>query len=113
VKRPVLIRLRDMLSAVDAVREMIDGVDFAAYRKDTKLRLAIERAIEIVSEASRHIPEAETNRFPDIPWREIAGIGNKLRHEYQRIDDTIMWKIATRSLPELRPVRLALIESAR
>jgi uncharacterized protein with HEPN domain len=99
-----------MLQAIDAVREMVGDVDFAGYRSDIKLRLAVERAVEIVSEASRYVPEPGKARFPGIPWAEIAAIGNKLRHEYQRVDDTILWKIATRSLPQLRPVVLALIE---
>ncbi|MFI5015818.1 MAG: DUF86 domain-containing protein [Hyphomicrobiales bacterium] len=98
-----------MLQAIEAVDEMVRGVDLATYRSDMKLRLAVERAIEIISEASRHIPKIEIGRYPDVPWPEIAAIGNKLRHEYQRIDDAIMWKIATRSLPELKAVIVALI----
>jgi uncharacterized protein with HEPN domain len=50
-----------------------------------------------------------TAAFPDLPWPEIASIGNLLRHHYERIDDLIMWKIATRSLPELREVVVTLI----
>jgi uncharacterized protein with HEPN domain len=52
--------------------------------------------------------------FPNQPWQEIASIGNLLRHHYERIDDLIMWKIATRSLPDLRGVVVSLIgESER
>ena len=88
---------------------MIDGADLGSYRTDLKLRLAVERCVEIVSEASRHIPDAEKARFGDVPWPEIAAIGNRLRHEYGRVDDAIMWGIATRSLPQLRPVVVAMI----
>jgi uncharacterized protein with HEPN domain len=81
----------------------------AAYQRDVKLKLAVERCIEIVSEASRHIPENSKSDYADLPWYEIAAIGNLLRHHYERVDDFIMWKIATRSLPELRPVIVAMI----
>ncbi|MEX0853477.1 MAG: HepT-like ribonuclease domain-containing protein [Bauldia sp.] len=99
MKRSHFVRLRDLL---DAVAEMIEGADFASYRGDVKLKRAVERCVEIVSEASRHLSPAATDRYPDQPWSEIAAIGNLLRHEYQRVDDLIMWKIASRSLPALR-----------
>lgn len=96
MKRPAIARLRDMLGAIDAAAEMRDGVDLATYRSDIKLRLAVERCVEIVSEASRHVPDDAKARFPEAPWPEIAAIGNKLRHEYNRIDDAILWSVATR-----------------
>jgi uncharacterized protein with HEPN domain len=110
IKRSHLIRLRDILENIDAVAEMMTGVDLAAYRQDLKLRRAVERCVEIVSEASRRIPDELKVEFSEQPWPEIAAIGNLLRHSYERIDDLIMWKIATRSLPELRRVIVAMIE---
>jgi uncharacterized protein with HEPN domain len=88
---------------------MVAGVDFGKYQQNLMLRRAVERCVEIVSEASRGIPESMQAAFPDLPWPEIASIGNLLRHHYERIDDLIMWKIATRSLPELREVVVTLI----
>jgi uncharacterized protein with HEPN domain len=112
IKRTHLIRLRDILENIDAVAEMMAGVDFAAYRQDLKLRRAIERCVEIVSEASRRIPDELKAEYSEQPWPEIAAIGNLLRHSYERIDDLLMWKIATRSLPELRRVIVAMIEKS-
>jgi uncharacterized protein with HEPN domain len=109
IKRSHLIRLHDILNSIDTVIGMTAGVELAAYRADTKLKLADERCVEIISEASRHIPETWKARFPDQPWHEISAIGNLLRHHYERVDDFIMWKIATRSLPQLRPVVVAMI----
>ena len=90
MKRSHLVRLRDMLDAIEAVAEMIEGADLASYRRDVKLRRAVERCVEIVSEASRRLPPELTGRHLDQPWAEIAAIGNLLRHEYQRVDDLIM-----------------------
>lgn len=112
MKRSAIARLKDMLRAIDAAAEMCDGVDFATYRSDIKLRFAVERCVEIVSEASRHVPEEAKARFPETPWPEIAAIGNKLRHEYNRLDDAIVWSVVRRGLPELRPVIAALIAQA-
>lgn len=109
MKRSVIVRLNDMLAMIDAVAEMTDGTDLARYRSDLMLRLAVERSVEIISEASRHIPENQKARFPETPWPEIAAIGNKLRHEYQRVDDAILWSVTQRALPELRLVVTTLI----
>jgi uncharacterized protein with HEPN domain len=112
IKRSHLVRLRDILETIDAVGQMMTGINFAGYSRDYKLRRAIERCVEIVSEASRGIPNELKLEFAEQPWPEIAAIGNLLRHSYDRVDDLIMWKIATRSLPELRPTIVAAIKRA-
>lgn len=112
MKRSAVIRLRDILAAIDAVAEMIAGRDLGQFRSNLQLRLAVERCVEIISEASRHVPADDKARFPDVPWPEIAGIGNRLRHEYGRVDDIIIWQVATRSLPELRPIVVAILDAA-
>lgn len=101
-----------MLDEIDAVAEMVEGVDFAAYQHDLKLRRAVERCVEIISEASRHLPAELKASHPDHPWPEIAAVGNLLRHQYQRVDDLIMWKTASTSLPALRPAIAAMLKSS-
>jgi uncharacterized protein with HEPN domain len=108
--RSQFVRLNDIRDNIDAVADMIEGIDFASYKRDIKLRRAIERCVEIISEASRHIPMQLKSDYPNQPWEEIASIGNLLRHHYERVDDLIMWKIATRSLPELRPAIVAMLQ---
>src|SRR5947209_8253471 len=58
-----------------------------------------ERSIEIVSEASRHVPQALKDQHPDIPWKQIAGIGNILRHDYGIVDDHITWDVVKSHFP--------------
>ena len=108
--RSQFVRLNDIRDNIDAVADMIEGIDFVSYKRDIKLRRAIERCVEIISEASRHIPMQLKSDYPNQPWEEIASIGNLLRHHYERVDDLIMWKIATRFLPELRPAIVAMLQ---
>lgn len=108
MKRPVLLRLADILEAIETAEEVIEPLTYEEFRRDRARRYAVERSIEIVSEASRHIPEAAKQDFPDIPWREIAAIGNLIRHDYRRLDDRILWRIVTRSFRELKPVIQAM-----
>jgi uncharacterized protein with HEPN domain len=111
--RSQLVRLSDILENIDAVAEAIEGVEFGFYRNDIMLRRAVERCIEIISEASRHIPISLKMQYPDQYWDEIAKIGNLLRHHYERVDDFIIWKIGQQSLPKLRPVIVAMIEDVK
>ena len=101
-----------MLENIDTVLEMTAGVDLAGYRRDIKPKRAVERCVEIVSEASKRIPGALKGEFPEQPWPEIAAIGNLLRHDYERVDDLIMWKVATQCLAPLRRVVRAMIDKS-
>jgi uncharacterized protein with HEPN domain len=64
----------------------------------------VERAAQIISEAVRTLPSEITARYPEVEWTKIAGIGNILRHEYERVDPAIMWDIATIELPKLETI---------
>jgi uncharacterized protein with HEPN domain len=66
------------------------------------MQRAVERGLEIISEASRHVPADLKALTPDIPWRQIAAIGNLLRHEYQRADIAATWNIIEATCPRLR-----------
>ena len=90
VKRSVHVRLTDMIETIDGAGEIVTGLTFEGFKASFEKRKAIERCIEIVSEASRHIPDDLKSKYPDAFWVEIKAIGNLLRHEYQRVDDLIM-----------------------
>lgn len=109
VKRSVRIWLSDMLGAVDEAIEIVDGLSIGDYRQRAVIRRAVERCIEIVSEASKHLPDDLKNQHPDAYWQEIKAVGNLLRHEYQRVDDLVMWRIATKYFLELRVVPIQMI----
>ena len=73
----------------------------------------MERGIEIISEASRHLGRDLKAQHKDVRWKDIAGIGNILRHDYQRIDAAIIWKAVKDHLPPLEEALLALRESLK
>jgi uncharacterized protein with HEPN domain len=66
------------------------------------LRWLVQRAIEIISEASRGIPETMKASRPEIPWQRVRDIGNVLRHQYEGVSDPILWRVVTDELPRLR-----------
>jgi uncharacterized protein with HEPN domain len=107
-KRGVKLRVYDMLAAIALLDDALGGKTFDDYEASTILRLGCERAIEIISEASRHIPDEVKARYPDVEWRSIAGIGNVLRHEYAGIQSEIIWSVIKNHLPALRAVLQAI-----
>ncbi len=101
-----LLHIRD---EIDGIASIISGVPFADYQKSYVLRRAVERALQIISEAARALPPELLVHHGGTPWTAIVGIGNVLRHEYQRLDDRQLWEIATIHLPQLHPVVLRMI----
>jgi uncharacterized protein with HEPN domain len=104
--------------ALRAVLEAIDGIEIATrnktleeYSADWLLRHGVQRGIEIISEAVRRIPPQLQQTQPTIPWTQIAGIGNVLRHEYHRVSDTVIWNVVQEYLPHLKAA-VAAIDAA-
>lgn len=96
---PVLAEIQE---ALDGISRATEGKSFEEYRSDWLLRRGVERAIEIISEATRHIPDERLSEHPTIPWAQIRGVGNVLRHEYHRVADAIIWSVVTEHLPPLQ-----------
>jgi uncharacterized protein with HEPN domain len=86
-------RIEDIADAIAQIELLVDAANFVDFSSDRVKRAAFERFLEIISEASRHIPDTYKTEHSHIPWRRIADIGNHLRHAYQRIDAQILWDI--------------------
>ena len=94
-------RLTDIIEAIALIRTELAGVTMHAFEPDRRKRWLVERGIEIISEASRHLPDTMKGRHPEIPWPKVAGIGNVLRHEYERVAHDVLWHVAHDDLPAL------------
>ena len=79
-ERNVSLRLSDMLEAIEHVRGVLEGAALETFEGDWRMRWLVERGIEIISEASRYLPQDLKDRNPQIPWRKVAGVGNVVRH---------------------------------
>lgn len=99
--RSLVPRLMDIIEAIDVIRTHTVDVALEAFEADRDRRWLVERAVEIISQASRHLTDEMKTRHPQIPWQRVAGIGNVLRHEYARVAPDVIWAIAHEHLPEL------------
>jgi uncharacterized protein with HEPN domain len=113
VSRSPLLRIHDMLESIQGIEEAIAGKTFRDYQRSWLLRSAIERGIEVISEASRHLGRDLKAQHDDLRWEDIAGIGNILRHEYQHVDAAIIWRTLKNDLPALKDALLALKASLK
>jgi uncharacterized protein with HEPN domain len=106
--RKVLHAIDDILEAIGRVEQITAGKTLADFEQSWQLRWLVQRAIEIISEASRALPDDLKNERPEIPWPRVRGIGNVLRHEYGGLSDPIIWRVVTDELPRLKAAILAL-----
>ena len=93
--------LWDMLDAARAVQEFLRGKTYHEYSTTRLLRNGVERNVEIIGEAASKIPMTYQDAHPEIPWRKIIAQRHVLVHEYGEIEDEMLWKVATISVPEL------------
>jgi uncharacterized protein with HEPN domain len=91
-----------MLQGIARIEHLTAGKTVADYLADEGLREMIERNIGRISEAARFVPNEVRARYPDVPWRRIVGVGNVIRHDYDEIDDRVMWETATEKLLPLK-----------
>jgi uncharacterized protein with HEPN domain len=94
--------IQDILETIDRVQGKVAGKSFAEFQGDWEFRFVVQRAIEIISEATRRLPPELTATRPEIHWRSVAGIGSVLRHEYHTISDKVIWDVVQEDLPPLK-----------
>ena len=115
ISRDPLARLRHIEFHISGVLETIDDISFEQFVSVYHLERTAERGISIISEAAKLLPPELRANYPDMPWLSIIGIGNLLRHEYEKIDSRIIWDIVQNHLPQMRMVvrrMIADLESA-
>jgi uncharacterized protein with HEPN domain len=96
--------LRDILRHIDLAGQFTAGLDWPKFCDDLRAVYAVTRCLEIISEASRRLPDELKARHPSIAWRQMAGAGNVYRHDYEDVAARYVWETVKRALPSLRAV---------
>jgi uncharacterized protein with HEPN domain len=111
-KREYRDYILDIVASIDDVASFIEGMTYREFTKDRKTSNAVIRSIEVIGEASKNIPKSVRDKDPSLPWKEMAGMRNKIIHEYFGVDNKIVWKTAKHSLPKLKRKVSALLKKA-
>lgn len=107
-----LAYLWDMLDAARKAERLIAGLDYAAFVEDERTSLAVERLLENIGEAARHLSSALQESHPEIPWQGIIGMRNVLAHQYGVVDQRKVWQAANEGIGALIPLLEALLPSS-
>ncbi len=102
MKNKDVSRLKDMLKAARRTRTFVDGRERKDLEKNNELLgFAVVRAVELVGEAASKVTTDTRKLHPEIPWRNIIGMRNRMVHDYLNVDYDIVWAVATKNLPGL------------
>jgi len=102
-KRDYKMFLEDMLHSIDKIQRFTQGMSFQDFEQNELVFDAVIRNLEIIGEATRHIPDHFEQANPQIPWRQMSGFRNILIHEYFGVDEEIVWEVVSKELPRIRP----------
>jgi len=96
--------LKDILAAIEAIYAFVEDMDFKSFRDDDKTTSAVIRKFEIIGEASKNIPTEIKEQYPSIPWKDMAGMRDRLIHFYFGVDYELVWKTIKKRIPSIKPL---------
>lgn len=105
--------LLDILESIDDIEEFIKGTEFNEFSDDKKTIYAVMKALEIIGEASKNISDTLKNEHPEVPWKLMAGIRDKVVHGYFVVDLPIIWSTIKKDVPSLKEPLEEILEEIK
>jgi len=90
--------LRDILENARKLKSFVAGMSFAQFQADEKTQYAVIRAAEVIGEATKRLPPSFRQRYPQIPWRRMAGMRDMLIHQYEGVSPLVLYETATHEI---------------
>ena len=101
-ERPISQVFQDILETITYLETFTNGVSFEAFEANPEKLFAVVKAIEIIGEAVKKIPDETRSQYSQIPWKDIAGMRDILVHNYWRIDSRVVWSTVQDGIPLLK-----------
>jgi len=95
--------IEDILDAIEKIGEFTEGMSYEEFLMDDKTKFAVVRALEVIGEASKRVSAELKGRHPEIPWKAMAGMRDKLIHAYFGVDWEVVWLTVKKELPKIKP----------
>lgn len=103
MKRDPKLFVRDIIAAMEAIEQFVEGLSLDEFKEDDKTSSAVIRKFEIIGEATKRIPEFVKAKTPDVPWKRMAGMRDRLIHAYFGVDYQLVWDAIKLEILELKP----------
>ena len=104
MKREIVDYIEDIISAMDKAMDFVKNMSYEEFIGDDKTVFAVVRALEIVGEAAKNIPGDIRKNYPEIPWKDLAGMRNKVIHKYFGVPLSPVWRAVKEEIPPLKPL---------
>ncbi|GAI13930.1 unnamed protein product [marine sediment metagenome] len=104
MKRKIGDYVEDIISAMDKSIDFVKNISYEEFTRDDKTVFAVVRALEIIGEAAKKIPDDIRKNYPEIPWKDITGMRHKVIHEYFGVKLSIVWRTIKEEIPPLKPI---------
>jgi len=102
MKKDPLIFIKHILENIDKIEAFSKNLSKKTLSKNELKQYAIIRAIEVIGESVKNLPDSLKNKYPNVPWKEIAGTRDKMIHHYFGVDLNIVWDIISKEIPKLK-----------
>ncbi|RKX74687.1 MAG: DUF86 domain-containing protein [Spirochaetes bacterium] len=103
MKRAILDYINDIVDSMAKTKEFVRDMPYEKFLQEVKTQFAAVRAIEIIGEATKNIPASVRKKYPQIPWREIVGMRDKVVHEYFGLNLMVIRKTVKEDIPAVKP----------
>ncbi len=110
MKRDPRFFLQDILTAIEAIEGFVDGLDYRGFVGDDKTSSAVVFKLQIIGEATKRVPKSVRDLSLEVPWREMAGMRDRLIHAYFGIDYKLVWEAIMVALPRIKPEVVRLVQ---
>lgn len=102
--------VEDILDAMEKAELLLEGVGYEKFEADFRINFAVIRALEIIGEASKRLPDGLRVRYPEVPWKGMAGMRDRIIHGYDNVDYQIVWDVVKKDIPKIKPTIQRIIK---
>ncbi len=102
--RTPALYIKDILESMCLIEQFVEGMELEDFKKDIKTSDAVIKRFENIGEATKNVPEEITDRYPEIPWKEMAGMRDKLVHFYFGVKHELVWTAVKNRIPAIKPL---------
>ena len=113
MKRDYRLYVKDILDCIERIEEFVGDMKFNEFVEDDKTSSAVVRKLEIIGEATKNIPKSLTQKYEEVPWKDMARMRDKIIHFYFGTDYEIVWGVIKERLPEIKPTVRQMLEDMK